>query len=121
VDVVPLHFHFGCLGNTSFCPFFGISAGVDAVGAQAQGDPFDFRCPQGSYIHRYRGYVGPARYNWIYGLGPVECSDGSNSSVLWGTTTSRGMEGVSFDQGMFKADCQGFDVSFDIPKRQSPS
>jgi hypothetical protein len=46
----------------------------------------------------------------------VECSDGSNSSVLWGTTTSRGNQGVAFDQGLFRADCEGFDVSFDNSK-----
>lgn len=93
-----------------------LPAGVDAVGAGGQGDPFDFRCPQGAYIHRYRGYVGPARFNWIYGLGPLGCSDGSNSSVLWGSTSSRGKNGVPFDQGIFRAEFQGLDVAFDNSK-----
>jgi hypothetical protein len=110
----------GCLPKTANilpapCDLHRVPAGIDAVGGRDVGNKsFDFNCPQGSHIIRYRGYVGPPPVDWIYGLGPVECSDGSNSSALWGNTTSKnGNQGVPFDQGPFGAGCRGLDVVYD--------
>jgi hypothetical protein len=91
------------------------SAGVDAVGPEEPGEPFDFRCPEGSIITQYHGYVGPlaAGNNYIVGLGPVECSDGSSSSSLWGKKGSGAGPGTPFNEGPFGKGCHGFDVAFD--------
>lgn len=76
----------------------------------ATGTPFDFKCPPGAYITRFSGYVGAGEKNWIKGLGPVECSDGSKTTDLWGTRE----EADPFIQpgaGAFASGCPGFDVT----------
>jgi hypothetical protein len=95
------------------------------VGGSGNSDPqknllYEHICPPGFYINRYYGVVGPTGKPWIYALGPVQCSDGSNSTGLWGATyhNASGVvtQGNAFavpTSGTLAAVCGFVDVLFD--------
>lgn len=95
------------------------------MGGSGNSDPhknllYEHICPPGFYINRYYGVVGPPGKPWIYALGPVQCSDGSNSTGLWGATyhNASGVvtQGNAFAvpaSGTLAAVCVFIDVIFD--------
>lgn len=77
--------------------------------------PFDFKCPQGSFVNKYK-----SRYTegWPIAFGPVACSDGVTATAqAWVTgILAWGGLGSVFElpaTGTLATGCPGFEVGAD--------
>jgi hypothetical protein len=82
-------------------------AGLNAVGGSS-GTPFAFKCPTlGSFINKFSGQTWS---DSVQALGPIQCSDGSQSTDLWGYADEN-TEGFSAPTAdTFATGCSSLDI-----------